>query len=102
MTTNLLYKHNVPVAFKHFYTGSFVCLMYVCQSVVEVVNGRGVEHACRPVITSFRHVPRIASSDAAAHTACLYGTVDNASLVTNAKVRLYNCDSAYDVFSIGV
>jgi len=36
------------------------------------------------------------------HTACLYGTTDNASLLTNAKVRLYNCDSAYDVFSIGV
>ena len=102
VTTNLLYTHKVPVAFNHFYTGSFVCLMYVCQGVLEVVNGRIVEDACRPVITSFRDVTRCASLDAAAHTAGLYGTVDNASLLTNAKVRLYNCDSAYDVFSIGV
>ena len=76
--------------------------MYVCQCVVEVVTGRGVQDAWRPVLTSVRIVTGVAIPDAAAQTAGLYGTVDNASLVTSAKVRLYNCDSAYDVFSIGV
>jgi len=61
-----------------------------------------VEDASGPVITNFRYVSPFARSDAAARPACLYGTTDNASLLTNAKVRLYNCDSAYDVFSIGV
>jgi len=76
--------------------------MYVCQCVVEVVTGRGVQDAWRPVMPSVRIVSGVACPDAAAHTAGLYGTVDNASLVTNAQVRLYNCDSAYDAFSIGV
>jgi len=76
--------------------------MYVCQSVTGVVYGRVVEDASGPVITNFRYVSPSARSAAAARPACLYGTTDNASLLTNAKVRLYNCDSAYDVFSIGV
>ena len=92
----------VPVASNHFLTGSFVCLMYVCQSVTEVVYGRVVEDAWRPVILTHCHVSPSARSAAAARPAGLYGTTDNASLLTNAKVRLYNCDSAYDVSSIGV